>query len=70
MTKSDAQREHEREIYESILRGMATGDLPLVHCPVCDHPIEYVSVLREAGRIVSLRTDCPCHYSQNAIRGI
>lgn len=64
------QGERERLLTELILRGMAADELPTVLCPRCGRQVEYVSVFREAGRVVSLTTACPCGYVNGAIRGI
>ena len=62
--------ERDRQIMDAILAGMKNDELPSVTCSVCGTPIEYTDVLREGGRIVSLRTKCPCGHSTGSVLGI
>lgn len=62
--------ERDRQIREAIMTGMKNDELPDLTCSVCANIIEYTDVLREGGRVVSVRTKCPCGHSSGSILGI
>lgn len=62
--------EHDKQVLEAILIGMKNDELPIVTCSVCKNTIEYTQILREHGRVVSLKTRCPCGHSSGSVLGI